>query len=182
MPRTSGDAAIEGALRDPAIRFYIDREIRYGQTRVVEVFLALVMFGSGTVLLWPGSTFVAPDGDVVRAYRVIALFVREETAGWIGSAVGGVRLWAIYRNGAVRFSPIPRTLGCLAGAAFWSALSIGFIAAVPPLSLATVIFPLAAAFEIYSARRAAADLIVLDSFGLRERERRRERDRGPSAA
>ncbi len=173
--RTTGDARIDAILADPAIRYHIDAQIRYGQTRALEFVLATVMVAFGVVLLLPGSTFSS------HAYSVVALFVSEWTAGWLGLSVGIIRFAALTRNGRGQRTPVPRAIGCLAGCAFWTALTIGFAATIPPLSTGLAVYPVLALAELYSAKRAAGDLFVLDSLGLQARERQRELHRFAAA-
>ncbi|TDR88968.1 hypothetical protein [Enterovirga rhinocerotis] len=153
---------------DPVLAAQIESELRYGQTRWAEVWLACIMTAYGILLLSAGETFSAPR------YAVIRSFVGEETAGTIAVACGCARLAALWYNGARQRSPLVRLLGCSAGFLFYAALTAGFLLAGPPLSTGLIYGVLAVA-ELHSSSRSARDVSVLDSLGIRAR--RDERDR-----
>lgn len=155
---------------DPNINERIRRAVRYGQTRWAEVWLSLIMVTFGLVLLWPEPTFVGPQ------WRVIATFVNEREAGAIAVAAGACRLLALWINGRRgRETSLVRTIGCLAGFAFWLALAVGFAAAYPPPSTGIAVYGVLALAELHSSGRAASDMAAEDTFGLRERRRGRGR-------
>ncbi|MGA0599022.1 hypothetical protein [Enterovirga sp. CN4-39] len=169
MLRSTGDPYLDALIAgNPAIARYLERELRYGQTRWAEVWLACIMAVFGAVLLAPGDTFGLPS------FRIIDDIVREDVAGLVGVGTGIIRLIAIWYNGNRRKSPIVRVLGCLSGFFFWLALTIGFVLTYPPLSTGLIYGVLAIA-ELHSSSRAARDMGILDSLGVRERRRDRER-------
>ncbi len=171
----SGDQNIDAILSDPAVRYHIDAQIRYGQTRALEIVLAVIMLVYGVALLVPGDTFSQ------RAYLFVSAFVHEWQAGALGIGCGLIRLNALRINGRGKRSPIPRVVGCWSGFLFWGALALGFLLAMPPATLAASVCPVLALAELYSARRASGDLFVLDSLGLQAKERQRELHRFAAA-
>ncbi|MBY0297438.1 MAG: hypothetical protein K2X71_15595 [Methylobacterium sp.] len=152
---------------DPAINERIRRAVRYGQTRWAEVWLSLIMVTFGIVLLYPEPTFVGPQ------WRVIAAFVSERMAGSISIGFGLCRILALWVNGRRgRETSLVRTIGCVAGFAFWLALALGFAAAFPPLSTGIAVYGVLAIAELHSSGQAASDMAAEDTFGLRKRRRR----------
>lgn len=169
MARSVTDQDIIEALSNPNIRYYVERSIRYSQTRALEVCLSIIMLAYGLILLYPIPTFTSTP------YRVIAAFVTENQAGSIAVALAILRLAALKRNGDGIYTPIPRIVGCVSGSMFWTALSLGFFMSIPPLTTGLAVYPVLAFAELFSARRAAADLFVLDPFNLRQRMNKSER-------
>ena len=143
------------------------REFRYGQTRWTEIWLACVMALFGAILLASGETFSLPS------YRVIRVYVGEDTAGALAVLVGGARLAALWYNGRRRRSPLVRVAGCACGFLFYVALALGFILSAPPLPTGLVYAVLAVA-ELHSSSRSARDAVAYDSLGTRRRRRTRE--------
>jgi peptidoglycan/LPS O-acetylase OafA/YrhL len=155
------------ATGDPALDALLERELRYGQTRWTEIWLACVMTAFGAVLLGAGETFSLPP------YRVIRLYVAEDVAGAGALAIGAARLAALWYNGRRRRSPLVRVAGCAAGFLFYAAMAIGFLLAGPPLPVGLVFGVLAVA-ELHGSSRSARDAVAYDSLGVRRR--RRDRD------
>lgn len=151
---------------DPALDALIGREMRYGQTRWTEVWLAGVMTAFGAVLLSAGETFSLPH------YRVIRLYLAEDVAGGLAMAVGAARLVALWYNGRRRRSPLVRVVGCAGGFLFYLGLAIGFALAGPPLPTGLVYAVLALA-ELHASGRSARDAVAYDSLGVRRRRRDR---------
>lgn len=167
--RRTGHARLDAAMAaDPVLVAQIEAELRYGQTRWAEVWLACIMTAYGAILLAAGETFSAPS------YAVIRSFVSEENAGLLAVATGAARLASLWYNGSRKRSPLVRLLGCSAGFLFYTALTAGFLLAGLPLSTGLVYGVLAVA-ELHSSSRSARDVSVLDSLGLRQRRRGRER-------
>lgn len=170
MSHVTGDPAVEALIAaHQGLRERLDRELRYGQTRWAEVWLACVMTVFGLGLILPGETFSMPS------YRVIREFVGEAVAGWVAIAVGTARLIALWYNGSRRRSPLVRLAGCSGGFLFYGALSLGFLTALPdvnPLGLMFIVFAMA---ELHSSGRSARDVSVLDSLGIRRRRIGRDR-------
>ncbi len=157
-------AALAG---DPGLHALVEREIRYGQTRWAEIWLACVMTVYGAVLLFAGDTFGLPS------YRVVRAFMGEDTAGAAAVGVGAARLAALWYNGRHRRSPLVRIVGCAGGFLFYTALTIGFALSGPPLSTGLIYGVLAAA-ELHSSSRSARDAVASDSLGFRRRRRARD--------
>lgn len=155
MKRFTGDLAMDAIIA---------REIRFGQTRWAEVWCSFIMLGVGLVLLAPIETFSSPG------YRVVSQFVTEVQAGSLATVVGLARLTALYINGRRgRPTSSVRMVGCMMGFAFWTAMTIGFALAIPPLPLAIGVYPVLAFAELHSSRRAAGDMAAENVFGLRKR-------------
>lgn len=170
MLRSTGDPALDALIAaHPALAQFLGRELRYGQTRWAEVWLACIMTVFGIGLLLPGETFGMPS------YRVIRDVVSEDVAGWIAVLVGIMRLAALWYNGSRRRSPIVRLAGCTVGFLFYVALAIGFVTAMPHVNPLGLMFFVFATAELHSSSRSARDTSVLDSFGIRSRRRARER-------
>lgn len=156
---------------DPQMDGLIARQLRYGQTRWMEVLLASLMGAVGVSLLLPGNTFDLPS------FRIIANLLTEDHAGWIASVVGISRLWALYFNGKKRNTPVIRVLGCLVGCVFWAGWAIGFSSVMVPV---VPLFPMSIVLtfgELIAGTRATRDLYAYDSLGLRKG--RRETDGTP---
>lgn len=154
---------------DPDIDALIRQELRYGQTRWAEVWMAVVMVAVGFVLLAEGDTFSSPS------FRVISQFVTEEQSAWIAIVSGSCRLVALKINGDHTKTPIIRTLGCIAGFLFWSALTLGFWLTAPPYPTGIAVYGVLAVAELHASGRAARDAYAQDSLGTRQRRRERER-------
>lgn len=169
MLRSTGDPRIDALIAaNPLVGRWLARELNYGQTRWAEVWLAGIMTVFGAVLVAPGDTFDH------ASFRVIESFVPDEDlVGWISVTVGIARLVAIWYNGSRRRSPLVRVLGSAGGFLFYLALFAGFLP-IWPLSTGLIYGVLAIA-ELHSSGRAARDTSILDSLGLRQR--RRDRDR-----
>lgn len=168
MLHSTGDPGLDSLIAaHPGLRSHIERELRYGQTRWAEVWLACIMTVYGAVLLGEEGAFAQPS------YRIIRDLVSEETAGLIAILVGTARLVALWYNGSRRRSPIVRLLGCSGGFLFYAGLTAGFALAAPPVSTGMIYAVLAAA-ELHSSSRSARDVCVLDSLGSRSRRRARE--------
>ncbi|MDB5590642.1 hypothetical protein [Enterovirga sp.] len=172
MQNFTAEAHLDRLVRaDPAITAHIERELRYGQTRWTEVWLACVMALFGAGLLADGDTFSAP------AFRVVRFFVGEDAAGAAGVAVGAARLGALWRHGGRRRSPLVRVAGCATGFLFYTGLALGFVLAFAAVPTGLICGVLAAA-ELHASGRSARDAVACDSLGLRQR--RRVRDQPPS--
>lgn len=165
MHRSTGDPGLDTLIAShPGLAAFISRELRYGQTRWAEVWLACIMTVFGIGLMIPDETFAMPS------YGIIREVVREDVAGWIAVATGTARLVALWYNGSRRRSPIVRLIGCSAGFLFYGGLAMGFVLAMPHVNpLGLMVFVLALA-ELHSSGRSARDVSVLDSLGLRRRE------------
>jgi hypothetical protein len=153
---------------DPELDALIARQLRYGQTRWMEVLLAVQMVAVGITLLWPGDTFSLPS------FRAVSNLLTEDHAGYIATLTGGARLWALYINGHKRNTPVIRVLGCLIGWMFWLGWFLGFSAVSTPkvpLFLMSLGFALG---EVVAGSRATRDLYAYDSLGLRRRRRARD--------
>lgn len=154
MPlRSTGNAQLDGIIA---------RQLRYGQTRWMEVLLASLMAAVGVALLWPGSTFSLPS------FHIIANLLGEDTAGWGACIIGAARLQALYINGKKRNTPVIRVLGCLVGAVFWTGWFLGFSANDTPM---VPLFPMSlvlALGEIVAGSRATRDMYAYNSLGLRK--------------
>lgn len=161
MRLAKADAMIH-STGDPQMDGMIARQLRYGQTRWMEVLLASLMGAVGIALLLPGNTFDLP------LFRIIANLLTEDHAGWIASLVGGGRLWALYVNGRKRNTPVIRVFGCLVGCIFWTGWVLGFAALTTPV---VPLFPMSivlAIGELVAGTRATRDLYAYDSLGLRK--------------
>lgn len=163
------------ALPETGLENALTRELRYGQTRWTEVWLACAMTLFGGVLLAEGQTFSLPS------YRVIRAFIDEDTAGLAAVAVGAGRLVALWYNGRRRRSPLVRVAGCALGFLFYTALTVGFLLSAPPLTTGLVFGVLAAA-ELHASSRSARDAVAYDSLGLRRRRRTGRGGHGGPAA
>lgn len=158
---------------NPKLDEIILRELRYGQTRWTEVWLACIMVAIGITLLNDDDTFSLPS------WRFIALYVSEGVAGTTSFLVGLVRLGVIWRNGrSPRGTPIIRIAGCAGGFLFFSALAIGFFMTPGPITIGVGLFSVLAFAELHASGRAARDAFAYDSFRTRERRRARERSVG----
>lgn len=158
----------EPGLRDREAADLLRRELRYGQTRWTEVWLACVMTLFGAVLLFSGDTFSLPS------YRVIRAYVGEDLAGLVAVATGTARLVALWYNGRRRRTPLVRVVGCAIGFLFYTALTVGFVLSAPPLPTGLIYAVLAVA-ELHSSSRSARDAVAYDSLGVRRRRRGRDR-------
>jgi hypothetical protein len=165
MPlRSTGDAQLDGIIA---------RQLRYGQTRWMEVLLAGLMAAVGVALLWPGETFKLPS------FHVIANLLSEDVAGWGACIIGAARLQALYINGRRRNTPVVRVFGCLVGAVFWIGWFLGFSATNTPM---VPLFPMSlvmALGEIIAGSRATRDLYAYNSLGLRKGRPPRDVGRTP---
>ena len=170
MFRSTGDPGLDALIAaHPGLAAFISRELRYGQTRWAEVWLACIMTVFGIGLLLPGETFSMPS------YRIIRDVVREDVAGWGAATVGTARLVALWYNGSRRRSPIVRLVGCSGGFLFYGALAMGFVVAMPHVNPLGLMFFVLAVAELHSSGRSARDVSVLDSLGIRRRRRDDER-------
>lgn len=166
MPlRSTGDAQLDGIIA---------RQLRYGQTRWMEVLLAALMAAVGVSLLWPGDTFKLPS------FHIIAHILPEDVAGWGACLIAAARLQALYINGRKRNTPVIRVLGCLIGAVFWTGWFLGFSAnddiPMVPLFLMSLVL---ATGEVVAGSRATRDLYAYNSLGLRKRRPPRDVGRAP---
>lgn len=169
MAHPTRDLTLDRLILDhPAVGRHIDRELRYGQTRWSEIWLACVMALFGACLLASGDTFSLPS------YRIIGAFISEDATGAAAVATGAARLAALWYNGRYRRSPIVRVAGCAGGFLFYTALAVGFALTAPPLPTGLV-FAVFASAELHASSRAARDMVALDSLGVRRRRRARER-------
>lgn len=155
------------------IRQRVEREMRYAATRRVEIWMSIIMMLTGFAFLIPGETFSLP------AYDFVERFVAEDYAGVLAVFVGGARLVALYYNGARRKTPLVRVVGAVGGFFFWVGIVIGIFVStvgVMPIGFGLAIFPVFALAEIHAASVAAADIVILDSFGQRAAGRKRARN------
>lgn len=152
------------------MRHRVEREMRYAATRKIEIGMSVIMMLTGIALLIPGETFSLPGHDFVEQ------FVAEDYAGLLAVVVGGARLTALYYNGTRRKTPLVRVVGAVGGFFFWVGISIGIVIStvgVMPVGFGLAIFPVFAWAEIHAGSVAAADIVILDSFGQRAAGRER---------
>lgn len=133
--------------------------------RALEWGLAGIMLNVGLVLIQPAETFSNP------AFRNMASWAPE----WVWAlgclAVAGVRLAALWRNGAWEPSPWLRLGTSVVSALFWLQVLLGVVASsILPLGLA--FFPAFVAADLYSVWRAAQDAAL-------SREARRAKPEAP---
>lgn len=152
---------------DPDINARIARAVRYGQTRWAEIWLSVVAVLFGAALVSPEQTFDIPP------YEVIKHFVSEDFAGGLCLFFGTVRIVALIINGRRgRETSLVRTVGCMGGFAFWSAMTLGFALAMPPISLGFIASLVFSISELHSSSHAASDMAAEDTFGFRKRRRK----------
>lgn len=165
QPFRTGIPEYDAVIESEAVRTTIARQIRYGQTRMLEAILAALMVAIGVALVSRGSTFSLPS------FRVIASFVSEGYVGWISLFSGIGRLWALWMNGR-QHMPAFRMAGCIGGFFFWMAWGVGLYATSPPLvpmAPAALVFVVA---EFISLQRATRDAYVFNTLGFRKRKRK----------
>jgi hypothetical protein len=137
------------------------------RVRACEWLLATMVFLWGVVLLQPADTFA-----ISPSYSELQRWASEATWGWFCLVGGGLRLTALAINGAARPSPHARAVLAALSAFFFAQITLGLLLSGGPLSTGLAVYPLAAAFDIYNAMRAADDAAHSD---------RKARDAGASA-
>lgn len=158
---STGQPEFDALLATPAVQGAVARQIRYGQTRMLEAALASLMVAVGTSLLADGSTFALPS------FRIVRSIFSETATGWISLVSGLARLGAIWVNGRQKNMPVIRFLGCAGGFFFWSAWAIGLHMVAPPLVPLANMAIVLAIFEFVSIGRATQDMYASNSLNLR---------------
>lgn len=123
------------------------------QTRSVEWLLACMMVAWGIGLMLPGDTMEIPR------YRLLGAIMPDY--GWAAwsIAIGGVRMVALYINGAWRRTPLVRAVCAMLGLIWWIVLGFLFSAGADPGAPTPGLlwFPVFIGFEGYSIIRGARD-------------------------
>jgi hypothetical protein len=143
------------------------------RTRSVEAFLACVMVGFGGIFAAPGQTLSLRGWDYVRQW--VEVFPGNEYRfGLLLMFVGTVRICALIINGKWYPTPAARLIGCIVGSVFYTSCAVSFYLGTwdGPLPTAIAWDLVAVIFEWFSAARAASDMHVMDSLGLRARAAR----------
>lgn len=123
--------------------------------RLTEWLFAAMMVAWGAYLFFPVHTFDAPQ------YAMLSAIADEKVWGAFSISIGGLRMLALYVNGAVRQTPLIRALGAVMGVIWWLVLSYLFIAAPAEHMPAGVVwYPIFVVFEGISCIRTGADAIM----------------------
>ncbi|HEX2554265.1 MAG TPA: hypothetical protein VHL98_11215 [Microvirga sp.] len=141
------------------------------KTHALEMMLATLMVTCGTILLWPGETFLLPY------YALMKAWISEGPGGGILVLVGVLRWRAIIQNGGYRYTPLWRIGGCCVGGGFWLTLAVALTLAFavdeampgdagPPMLLAIAVT--AFTFEVFAGLRGGEDVHRQDSLHIRE--------------
>lgn len=149
------------------------------RTRVVELYLAIVMTLCGAILMEEGDSLSLVYLDVLRAW--VQVFPGSESRlGMLLAVIGLARTAAIAINGLWRPTPVIRMFGCLVGSLMWAtfALTIFRAAEGRPLPMILGFASTAVVFEWFSIVCATIDAHRYNSLGCRTMGRARNNGRG----
>ena len=122
------------------------------KTRAVEWMLAAMMVSWGMGLLLPPPAFVGDD------YRLLLAIGPEEAWGAWSMAIGGIRMLALWINGAWRRTPLFRAGGAVLGVVWWVILFFLFwFGSIDHPRTIVFIFPVCVFFEAVACFRSGFD-------------------------
>ncbi len=119
--------------------------------RAIEWGLAAMLFCMGTIFLNADFNF-----NNSPALSELARLNSEKFWGWLCITIGGMRLVALWMNGAWRRSPYVRALTALFSSLLWLQITLGLVVQ-PLLTIGIAIFPFLIFLDWFSVWRAMDD-------------------------
>lgn len=127
--------------------------ITHFKVRALEWVIAIIMLNWAVVLAQPTDTFANQ-----KSLWMLANTFSEQTWVYICAAIAGVRLMALYRNGAWTPSPALRMFTAFLSSIFWLYISLG-MALTDFASTGLTVYPVLYFCDLYSMWRAGQDLL-----------------------